>query len=213
MTDAKVETPVAAPAEEKKEAPPASEKPAEAGAEDDDDEPPELQSAEDASEKGEGEDKKGKQSRTEKKNRKALQKLGMKPVPGVFRVTVRKAKSLLFVINKPDVFKSPVSDTYVIFGEAKIEDPTSSAAQAAAEQFQQAEPAAATAATTTPTEKPAAAASTEASTSSEAVDETGVDPKDIQLVLAQTNVERAKAVAALKKHNGDVVNAIMELTM
>jgi hypothetical protein len=29
---------------------------------------------------------------------------------------------ILFVINAPDVFKSPASDTYVIFGEAKIED-------------------------------------------------------------------------------------------
>lgn len=29
---------------------------------------------------------------------------------------------ILFVINTPDVFKSPASDTYIIFGEAKIED-------------------------------------------------------------------------------------------
>ena len=29
---------------------------------------------------------------------------------------------ILFVVSKPDVFKSPNSDTYVIFGEAKIED-------------------------------------------------------------------------------------------
>jgi hypothetical protein len=29
---------------------------------------------------------------------------------------------ILFVIQAPDVFKSPASDTYVIFGEAKIED-------------------------------------------------------------------------------------------
>jgi hypothetical protein len=28
----------------------------------------------------------------------------------------------LFVIAKPEVYKSPASDTYVIFGEAKIED-------------------------------------------------------------------------------------------
>jgi nascent polypeptide-associated complex subunit alpha len=28
----------------------------------------------------------------------------------------------LFVINKPDVFKSPGSDIYIVFGEAKIED-------------------------------------------------------------------------------------------
>ena len=42
---------------------------------------------------------------------------------------------ILFVISKPDVFKSPSSDTYVIFGEAKIEDLSAQAAGAAAEQF------------------------------------------------------------------------------
>ena len=39
------------------------------------------------------------------------------------------------MINKPDVYKSPSSDTYVIFGEAKIEDLSAQAAGAAAEQF------------------------------------------------------------------------------
>jgi nascent polypeptide-associated complex subunit alpha len=29
---------------------------------------------------------------------------------------------ILFVIQKPDVFKAPGTDTYIIFGEAKIED-------------------------------------------------------------------------------------------
>ena len=42
---------------------------------------------------------------------------------------------ILFVIQKPDVFKSPASDTYIIFGEAKIEDLSAQASQAAAEQF------------------------------------------------------------------------------
>merc|ERR1712001_692895 len=76
-----------------------------------------------------------KQNRQEKKARKAMQKLGMKPVPGIVRVTVKKAKNILFVINKPDVFKSPASDTYIIFGEAKIEDINSQQQVAAAEQF------------------------------------------------------------------------------
>jgi len=41
-------------------------------------------------------------------------------VTGVSRVTIRKAKNILFVITQPDIFKSPASDTYVIFGEAKV---------------------------------------------------------------------------------------------
>ena len=51
-----------------------------------------------------------------------MQKLGMKPMTGIVRVTIKKSKNILFVISKPDVFKSPASDTYIIFGEAKIED-------------------------------------------------------------------------------------------
>merc|ERR1711990_28944 len=76
-----------------------------------------------------------KQSRSEKKSRKAMQKLGMKAVPGIIRVTIKKSKNILFVVSKPDVFKSPASDTYIIFGEAKIEDLSAQAQTAAAEQF------------------------------------------------------------------------------
>ena len=63
---------------------------------------------------------KAKQGRSEKKARKAIGKLNLKAVPGVNRVTVRKSKNILFVINKPDVFKNPGSDIYIIFGEAKV---------------------------------------------------------------------------------------------
>ena len=38
--------------------------------------------------------RKAKQSRSEKKSRKAVQKLGLKPVPGIMRVTVKKAKNV-----------------------------------------------------------------------------------------------------------------------
>ena len=45
----------------------------------------------------------------------------------------------------------------------------------------------------------------------EDVDETGVDPKDIELVMTQAGVLRSRAVKALKAANGDIVAAIMEL--
>ena len=80
-----------------------------------------------------------KQNRAEKKNRKAMQKLGMKAVPDVVRVTVKKSKNILFAIGHPDVFKSATSDTYVVFGEAKIEDLSAQAQQQAASQFQAAQ--------------------------------------------------------------------------
>ena len=46
-----------------------------------------------------------------------MSKLGLKQVTGVSRVTIRKAKNILFVINKPDVYKNPASDTYIVFGK------------------------------------------------------------------------------------------------
>jgi len=39
-----------------------------------------------------------------------------------------------------------------------------------------------------------------------------VEPKDIELVTSQTGCSRAKAVAALKKNNNDIVEAIMQLS-
>ena len=36
---------------------------------------------------------------------------------------------------------------------------------------------------------------------------------DVDLVMSQAGVSRATAVKALKKNDGNVVNAIMELTM
>lgn len=62
----------------------------------------------------------GKISRSEKKVRKALSRLGLKPVTGITRVTIRKSKTVLFTIVRPDVFRSPGSDTYIVFGNPKV---------------------------------------------------------------------------------------------
>lgn len=152
---------------------------------------------------------KAKQSRGEKKARKIMSKLGLKPVQGVNRVTIRKSKNILFVINNPDVYKNPHSDTYIIFGEAKIEDLSQQAQMAAAEKFKGPEPSsgAADASGTNATVAPIA------EEDEEEVDESGVDDKDIELVMSQANVARARAIRALKNNSNDIVNAIMELTM
>jgi len=147
---------------------------------------------------------KSKQSRSEKKSRKAMLKLGMKPITGVSRVTVKKSKNILFVISKPDVFKSPNSDTYVIFGEAKIEDLSSQLQTQAAEQFKA--PDLSQMISNPETSGPGQ------EDNDEEVDETGVEAKDIELVMTQASVSRPKAVKALKASNGDIVTAIMDLT-
>ncbi|CAL8247160.1 unnamed protein product [Lota lota] len=153
-----------------------------------------------------------KQSRSEKKARKAMSKLGLKPVHGVTRITIRKSKSILFVISRPDVFKSPASDIYIVFGEAKIEDLSQQVHKAAAEKFK----VPVSSSPLAPPVPPSVAIkeeSEEEEEEEEEVDSGGLEQRDIELVMAQANVSRAKAVRALKHNNNDIVNAIMELTM
>jgi len=172
---------------------------------DDDDDVPDLEDVEGDDADG----SRGKQSRSEKKARKAMQKLGMKPVPGIMRVTVKKSKNILFVIQKPDVLKSPASDTYIIFGEAKIEDLSAQQQTAAAEQFRAPEPTKALEAAKQEMKAPIE----EVEDDGEEVDDSQVEAKDIELVMSQAGVNRNTAIKALKKNEGDIVNAIMELTM
>jgi len=150
-----------------------------------------------------------KQSRGEKKARKIISKLGLKQITGVNRVTIRKSKNILFVITKPDVYKNPASDTYIVFGEAKIEDLSQQAQMAAAEKFKA--PEMPSVSDLNPAGSLGGAIPEE--DDDEEVDATGVEEKDIELVMSQANVSRAKAIKALKKTENDIVNAIMDLTM
>nr|XP_008009413.2 nascent polypeptide-associated complex subunit alpha-2 [Chlorocebus sabaeus] len=149
---------------------------------------------------------KAKQSRSEKKARKAMSKLGLLQVTGVTRISIRKSKNILFVVTKPDVYKSPASDTYLVFGETKIQDLSQQAQLAAAEKFKVQGEAVSNIQenTQTPT--------VQEESEEEEVDETGVEVKDIELVMSQANVSKAKAVQALKNNSNDIVNAIMKAT-
>merc|ERR1719198_1487213 len=93
-------------------------------------------------------------------------------------------------------------ETYVVFGEAKIEDLGAQAQASTAQNVTQDLGAGAAA-------KDDAPVADEAGDDDE-VDETGIEPKDIELVVAQANCSRAKAVAALKANNNDIVEAIMQ---
>merc|ERR1711890_99882 len=154
-----------------------------------DDDMPEMEDTEEDAVGG-----KGKQSRSEKKSRKAMQKLGMKPVQGIIRVTVKKSKNILFVIKTPDVFKTSSDNpkppaTYIVFGKAEIEDLSAQATSAAVEQFK----------------APGAGLDmgTEDAPKAEVADgdEDGgdLDENDIELVVKQAGVTKAKAIKALKQ--------------
>ncbi|OQE21769.1 hypothetical protein PENSTE_c011G00378 [Penicillium steckii] len=164
-------------------------------------------------------------SRNEKKARKAIAKLGLKHVPGINRVTLRRPKNILFVVSQPDVYKSPSSNTWIIFGEAKIEDLNAQAQASAAQQLAAAEASGEHAGhdhdhdhdhgkgKEPVTDLGSKKEEQEEEDDGEEVDESGLEAKDIDLVMAQASVSRKKAVKALRENDNDIVNSIMALSI
>ncbi|KAH7176610.1 NAC domain-containing protein [Dactylonectria macrodidyma] len=162
-------------------------------------------------------------NRNEKKARKALEKLHLIRVPGITRVTLRRPKNILFVINNPEVYKSPNSNTYIVFGEAKIEDVNASAQQAAAAQLaasgaedhsghNHGEPSKAVESGDAKKDDDDDEEDSDEEDDEE-VDADGLEDKDIELVMTQANVSRNKAIKALKENDNDIVNSIMALSI
>ena len=61
-----------------------------------------------------------KSTRSEKKFKKAMIKLGLKPLTGVNRVTVKKGKDFMVSIDDPEILKS--ENNYVVFGKVNMDD-------------------------------------------------------------------------------------------
>ncbi len=194
--------------------------------EDDDDDVPDLEEADDVPELEGGnmdniqqtsEEAESRQisNRNEKKARKMMQRLGMNPVQGIERATFKTGgQGGYFFIDKPDVYSlaGGKGSTYVIFGEAK---------QGGNMQQQQAAMAQAQAQAAMAQQQQAAGmmpsvaeegVEIEELTGEGAVDESGVESKDIDLIMSQGGCSRAAAVKALKENDNDLVNAIMSLT-
>ncbi|KAG0677235.1 GAL4 enhancer protein [Pichia californica] len=158
--------------------------------------------------------------KAEKKARDALLKLGLKQLKDISRVTFKKKNNTILAIEKPEVYKT-LGGSYVIFGEAKVEDLTkryqeAMAAQQAAKEVNDA--------VNTPKDDLAASIQDDLKKASledkpaaeeddsEPADATGLEESDIQVIVEQTNTTRNKAINALREHNGDIVNAIMSLS-
>lgn len=160
-----------------------------------------------------------KQSRGERKARRILMKLDLKPMENVARVTMKKGKNILLYIDQPDVYRVAHSSTYIFFGEICVEDTstTSVASQAAvkaAERFRGTSPAGRQG------NEDGKAPGEESphdddddEDDGEAADAMGLHAKDIELVQMQAACSRKKAIQALLKNDNDVVNAIMALTV
>ncbi|KAI1007009.1 hypothetical protein K3495_g1211 [Podosphaera aphanis] len=158
-------------------------------------------------------------SRNEKKARKSIAKLGLVKVSGITRVTLRRPKNILFVINQPEVYKSPSSNTYIVFGEAKIED-LNSQAQASVVQQLAAQEAHDNSGHDHCHENGKGKAidsgddkKDDEDDEGEELDATGLEDKDIELVMTQATVSRNKAIKALKENDNDIVNSIMALSI
>lgn len=127
------------------------------------------------------------------------------------------------VIAKPEVYKSPYTDCYIVFGEAKVEDNNSAAQIAAAQQVaasQQAAQASLASGGFGPdhpqtledllkeaevgADKPKD--DTKPATSGAPVEPTD---NDIELVMQQASVDKEKAIKCIKEADGDIIGAIV----
>lgn len=191
---------------------------------DDGDEAPDLGDVEElmASQNmmGMGSPQQQKQNRNEKKMRKAVAKLGLIPLPEVSRVTMKRSQKLLFVIATPDVYRSASGESFVCFGEAKIEDLSARMRQQEAiaemqskmaEQHRLRENMKAGNVSTLASDT-ADGEDAEEKDEREESGPAGVSETDVKLVMEQASVSRTRAVEALKGANGDIVEAIMNLS-
>lgn len=119
-----------------------------------------------------------------------------------------------------ELYKMLIINVNSIFGEAKIEDLSAQPQVNAAQQLAATEGGASDshAGHDHAQEGKGKAPETEAKKDEdeddgEEVDETGLEPKDIELVMAQANVSRKKAVKALRENDNDIVNSIMALSI
>ena len=157
-------------------------------------------------EEHEGDDLTG--NRGEKKFRKAMSKMGLKPVTGINRVTIKKGKAFVISIDDPDVWKSPGSENaYIIFGEPNMDGLGGSAGQSEVNQFQ-------SPVNPEGVQQPAQQVGTEQAqeVSGEDVSEEGLTPDNIKMVMEYTKCTKTEAIKALRETNDDSVNAIMKLT-
>jgi nascent polypeptide-associated complex subunit alpha len=149
-------------------------------------------------------DAEDKSSRSEKKSRKAMAKLGLKEFSGVKLVQI-KQKTNMITVQNPEVYKS-AGDTFIIYGVPQTQEigrnslPQASKIDALKEQLKQ-------------LQKKMGKEEKNPVEVEAPVDETGIDAKDVELILKQVEgISRSKAVEALKATGGDLVNAIMSLT-
>merc|ERR1711959_623793 len=151
-------------------------------------------------------------SKNEKKVRKAIDKFGFKEATGCTEMRVQTGKNIVLCIENPAVKKLATGRgefMYAVFGKVDVKDHNMHEAQAEQMmrqlQMMQEQKEKAGAEEDSDEDCPDLADVT--------FEEVGdINEDDLKLVIEQASVSKAKAIAALNKADGDVVNAIMALS-
>ena len=144
--------------------------------------------------------------KAEKKVRKALSKLGMTKVEGVNRVTMKQKDNYILYVKDPEVFCSAQnSNSYIIFGELTFDDHEKKLTQdTIAELKKEGEK------LKTVNEKKEEP-KVEVVPEGEELNEEGLEKEAIETVMNEGNCSRAAAIKALRAHNGDTVEALLDV--
>ena len=144
--------------------------------------------------------------KAEKKVRKALSKLGMVKVDGVNRVTMKQKDNYILYINHPEVFSSPQNpNSFIIFGELTFEDHEKKLTQDKLEELKKEGEQLKT--VKEKKEEP----KVEVVQEGEELSEEGLEKEAIETVMNEGNCSRAAAIKALRAHNGDTVEALLDV--
>ena len=117
---------------------------------------------------------------------------------------------MIFYVNEPEVLRSADNgNSFVVFGELRLDDPNQRLQQMEAKKFAEQQMAAAAQAqpTTAPEEDKKADEGDEAAESEE-----GVTASHIGMVMEHTQCTRNEAIRALKASDDDMITAVMKLT-
>ncbi len=180
----------------------------------------ELDSDDEAGDKG-GEEGGKKLTRSEKKVKKAFLKIGMKPLSGITRVTLKRRDKFVFYVDTPEILKSGTSEnSYVILGELKMLDQGAGPGRAGGfkpdvhethahaghdhsahgpvkEEGEKEEP---------------KAEKVDVIEDEANIDTEGLNPDNREMVMQHSSCTKAQAVRALREANGDLVTAVMKVS-
>ena len=144
--------------------------------------------------------------KAEKKVRKALSKLGMTKIEGINRVTMKQKDSYILYVKDPEVFcSSQNQNSFIIFGELTFEDHERKLAQETIAELKKEGEKLKT--VTEKKEEP----KVEVVQEGEELSEEGLEKDAIETVMNEGKCSRQAAIKALRAHNGDPVEALLDV--